>query len=188
MPADGAFGIFRRLEGVAALEFALVLPILCTMVFALFEIAQGVICYYKVVDAANSIADLIGQTPLQGGVGNTDFDNFYLAGEAIMSPRADTGFELAMASVTFDNNGLNPTVAWQVQRGGAAAMTDLTAASASLGSPNGSVIAVRASYSYRSPLDYFVTAPITLSQEVFAVPRALNKVPCPPPGSRQICN
>lgn len=180
--------ILRRHEGAAALEFALILPVLCLLVFALYEVAQGVICYYRVVDAANSVADLIGQTPRQGGVGNTDFDNFYLAGEAVMSAGTGSGLRLAMASVTFDNNGLNPTVAWQVQRGGAAAMTNLAAAAASLGSPNGSVIAVRATYAYNSPLDHFISSPITLSQQVFAVPRALDKVPCPPPGTSQSCN
>lgn len=180
--------LFGNAEGVAALEFAFILPVLCAMVFALYEISQGVICYYKVTDVANSVADLVGQAPLQGGVGNTDFDNFYLAGQAILSPGSGKGLQLAIASVTFDSKGLNPTVAWQVERGGAAAMTDLASAAAGLSSPNGSVIVVQASYSYASPLDFFLTSPITLSQQVFAVPRALNKVPCPPPGTSQTCN
>ena len=188
MRADRIFQIWRKQEGVAALEFAIMLPILCTMIFALYEIAQGVIYYYRVADAANSVADLIGQTPLQTGVGTADFDNFYLAGQAIMSPGAGNGLQLAMASVTFDNKGLNPTVAWQVERGGAAAMTNLVAAATSLGSPNGSVIAVRATYSYHSLLQYLITSPITLSQQAFAVPRAENTIPCPPPGSTQTCN
>ncbi len=106
----------------------------------------------------------------------------------MMSPNSGAPLQLAIASVTFDNKGLNPIVAWQVERGNAAEMNDATSAAASLGSPNGSVIVVRATYAYASLLDYFITSPITMSQQVFAQPRVANKIPCPPPSSGQTCN
>ncbi len=172
--------------GVVAIEAAFALPILCMMVFGMYEIAQAVICYYKLIDAANSIADLIGQTTnAEGGVGNTDFDNFYMAGQLIMSPNAAAALKLDIASVKFNSSGAGGTVAWQVRRGGASSIPNatLTAATSTLGVASGSVIVVQATYSYTSALNYFITSPITLTFQSFAVPRNMLQVPCPAAGS-----
>jgi len=177
--------------GVAAIEFAIALPVLCMMVFGVYEITQAIICYYKVVDAASSIADLIGQTTVaEGGVGNTDFDNFYTAGQMIMSPAAGTNLKLDIASVTYNANGAGAKVAWQVQRGGASklANTTLKALVSTLGVASGSVIIVQAQYAFTSPLNYFITAPITMTFQAFAIPRNLPQLACPPSGSGESCS
>ncbi len=151
--------------GAVAIEFAIALPVLCMMVFGVYEIAQAVICYYKLIDAASSIADLVGQTTVSaGGVGNNDFDNLYTAGEMIMSPNTGSALKLNIASVTFNSSGAGATVAWQIERGGASAMgnTTLTGAVSTLGVASGSVIVVKGTYSFTSALNYFITSPITM--------------------------
>jgi Flp pilus assembly protein TadG len=177
--------------GVAAIEFAIALPVLCMMVFGVFEITQAVICYYKLVDAANSIADLIGQTTVsEGGVGNTDFDNFYTAGQMIMAPNSGAALQLDIASITYNSKGAGTTVAWQVRRGGASKIANATlkSAASTLGVANGSVIIVTATYSFTSPLDYFITSAITMSFEAFAIPRNMAQLSCPPSGSGESCS
>lgn len=177
--------------GVAAIEFAIALPVLCMMVFGVYEITQAIICYYKVVDAASSIADLIGQTTVaEGGVGNTDFDNFYTAGQMVMSPNSGTPLKLNIASITYNSTGGGATVAWQVERGGASAVgsSTLTSAVSTLGVASGSVIVVKASYSFTSPLNYFVTSAITMSYQAYAIPRNVLKLACPPSGSGESCS
>lgn len=177
--------------GVAAIEFAIALPVLCMMVFGVFEITQAIICYYKVVDAASSIADLIGQTSVsEGGVGNTDFDNFYTAGQMIMSPDSGAPLQLNIASVTFNSSGTGAKVAWQVERGGASKMgtSALTSAVSTLGVAKGSVIIVNASYSFTSPLNYFITSAITMSFQAYAIPRNMLKIACPASGSGESCS
>ena len=181
--------LYRDCRATVAVEFALALPILCAMIFALYEVAAGIITYLKVDDVAYTVSDLIGQTlPNPGGVGNTDFDNLYLAGQLIMQPNTGTPLGLAIASVTFDGKGQNPTVAWQVERGGAKAMTNAASLVTSLGTPNGSVIVVQATYSYTSLLNFFITTPITVSSQVFAQPRSVTQVACPPSGSSETCS
>ncbi len=181
--------LFGDRKGVAAIEFAFALPILCMMVFALYEISEGVICYYKLVDAANSVADLVGQTTTtEGGIGNTDFNNLYTAGQMIMSPDSGSTLKLAIASVTFNSTGKSGQVAWQVERGGAAEMTNAVTATANLGIANGSVIVVQGIYTYTSALNYFVKKPISMSYQAFALPRNMATIPCPPPNSSQSCN
>jgi Flp pilus assembly protein TadG len=179
----------RDRRATVAIEFAFALPILCGMVFTLWEVTQGVICYMKVIDAANSMNDLIGQTSsAQGGVGNQDFDNLYIAGQMVMAPNTASYLGFAIASVTFDSTGHNPVVAWQVERGGAAAMNNLVSFVNGLGTNNGSTIVVQATYSYHSLLNYFFTAPITLTAQIASGPRNMTVIPCPPPSGLQTCN
>ena len=183
--------LFRDHGGVAAIEFAFALPILCMMVFGMYEVSQGVVCYYKMIDAANSIADLVGQTTVaQGGLGNTDFDNLYTAGQLVMSPNAGANLKLDIASVTFNAAGTRATQAWQVERGGqsAIAAATLQAAALALVVKSGSVIVVQASYSYTSALNYFITTPISMTYQTFAFPRNLPQIACPPPSSAETCN
>ena len=190
--------MFRRfralcadIRGVAAIEFAFALPILCLMVFALFEVAQGISCYYKLMDAANSVADLIGQTTSsEGGVGNTDFNNYYVAGQLVMSPNPPSPLQLAMASITFNSTGQFSSVAWQITRGSATKMSNaaLQTATTSLSVTNGSVIVVQATYKYTSVLNYFIKTPITMTYDAYALPRNMNSIPCPPPSGAEPCS
>jgi Flp pilus assembly protein TadG len=181
--------LLRDCHATIAIETAFALPILCGMVFTLWEVTQGVICYMKVIDAANSINDLIGQTTsAQGGVGNSDFDNLYIAGQMVMAPNTPGYLGYAIASVTFDANGKNPTVAWQVERGGATAMNNLTTFVNGLGTANGSTIVVQTTYSYYSLLNYFFKSPITLTSQIAAGPRNMTVIPCPPPSGLETCN
>jgi Flp pilus assembly protein TadG len=186
--------LLRDCRAIAAIEMAFALPVMCMMTFSLYEVTQGVICYMKVADVANSVADLIGQTNLaQGGVGNTDFDNFYLAGQLIMNPSSGSGLGVSVASVYFDNNGQNPVENWHVERGGATPMINATAFVSTLGTANGSSIVVKITYTYTSALNYFLQAPINLSVQVAAQPRNLipptykTGIPCPPANGSQSC-
>ncbi|HEY1798454.1 MAG TPA: TadE/TadG family type IV pilus assembly protein [Stellaceae bacterium] len=177
--------------GVAAIEFAIALPVLCMMVFGVYEVTQAIICYYKLVDAASSIADLIGQTTVaEGGVASGDFDNLYSAGQMIMSPSSGTPLKVDFASVTYNSSGSGATVAWQTRRGGAAKIsnTTLTSAASTLGVASGSVIIIQATYSFTSPLDYFLTSPLTMTFQAFAIPRNMLQVSCPPSSSGLSCS
>lgn len=184
-------GVLGDRAGAVAIEFAIALPVLCMMVFGVYEIAQAVICYYKLIDAASSIADLVGQTTVAaGGVGNNDFDNLYTAGEMIMLPNTGSTLQLNIASITFNSLGTGATVAWQIERGGASAVAKATLKTAvsTLGVASGSVIIVKGTYSFSSALNYFITAPLTLTFQAYAVPRNMLQIACPPSGSGESCS
>ena len=191
MPRRLICAVLGDRAGVAAIEFAIALPVLCMLVFAVFEITQAIICYYKLVDAASSIADLIGQTTVaEGGVASAEFTSLYSAAQMVMSPNSGTPLELDIASITYNSSGAGATVAWQIQRGGASKLANgtLTSAASTLGVASGSVIIVQATYSFTSPLDYFLTSPVTMSFQAFAIPRNMLQIPCPPSGSGLSCS
>ena len=198
-PRGGLLRRLRRLLGdgcaTVSIEFAFALPILCAMTFALYEITQGVITYMKVVDVANTVSDLIGQVlTAQTGVGNTDFDNYYIAGQLVLAPNTGN-LKLAIASVYYNSTGANPTVAWHVERGGAAAISNATTFVSGLGTANGSTIVVQTTYTYSSLLNYFITTPIVISAEVAGQPRNFlpiagypQGIPCPPTIGSETCS
>ncbi|HTZ36189.1 MAG TPA: hypothetical protein VMB84_09215 [Stellaceae bacterium] len=187
--------LLRNCRATAAIEFAFALPVLCAMVFSLYEVTEGVICYMKVVDVANTVSDLIGQVSIaQGGVGNTDFNNYYTAGQMVMSPSSGSNLGLAIASVYYDSTGKTATLAWQVTRGSGASISNATSFVSGLGTANGSTIIVRASYTYTSLLDYFLTSPIVITAQVAGQPRNLlppaykTGTPCPPASGSESCS
>jgi len=93
--------LLRDSRATVAIEFAFALPILCLMTFGLYEVTEGVITYMKVVDVANTVADLMGQTTIAaGGVGNSDFDNYYVAAQLVMMPSTGNNLGIAIASST----------------------------------------------------------------------------------------
>jgi Flp pilus assembly protein TadG len=197
---DGALpcrlaGFLSDCHATVAIEFALALPIPCMMIFGMYEVTGGIICYMKVVRAASTVADLVGQTSIvQGGVGNNDFDNYYIAGQLVMTPSSGSDLGLAIASVYYGSTGANPTLSWQVERGGAAAMTNATSFVSGLGTANGSTIVVQASYTYTSLLNYLITSPIVITAQVAAQPRSLRPptftkgIPCPPASGSKTCS
>jgi Flp pilus assembly protein TadG len=189
--------ILRDCRATVAIEFAFALPILCLMVFALYEVTQGVITYMKVVDVANTVGDLIGQIPggTGNGVGNIDFNNYYTAGQMVMYPSSGSNLALAITSVYYNSSGASPTVAWSIERGGAAAITNPTGFVGGLGTANSSTIIIQATYTYTSLLNYFITSPIVITSEVVAQPRNFlpqtgydQGIPCPPPSGLETCD
>lgn len=185
--------LLRDCRATIAVEFSFALPILCALTFSLYEVTEGVICYMKVVDVAHTVADLIAQTP-PTGIGSTEFNNYYIAGQLVMTPSSGSNLGFAVASVYYGPGGNTPTIAWQIQRGGAAAISNATSFVSGLGSTNGSTVIVQATYTYTSLLDYFITSPIVITSEVseqprYAIPGTSNDgIPCPPTDGSDSCS
>jgi Flp pilus assembly protein TadG len=170
--------LWRQHGGTVAAEFAVVMPVLLVMLLGVFEVSQALIVYMKVIDVADTVSDLVAQ---QKQVASSDIDNYYIAGQLVMTPSAGSGLGLAVASVTFDPNTGKPSVAWQVTEGGAAPMSDAAAAATGLGSPGDSVIEAQATYTYTSPLKYLIPQGITMSSRIFSRPRVVFTIPCTAP-------
>jgi hypothetical protein len=111
-----------------------------------------------------------------------------------MTPSTGTNLGFAVASVYFNSSGAGPTVAWQIQRGGSAAITNATSFVNGLGSDSGSTIVVQATFTYTSLLDYFITSPIVITSEVseqprYAIPPSNTEgIPCPPTNGSDTCS
>ena len=172
------YNLWKERAGTATIEFAFVLPILLVMFCGVFEVSQAIIVYMKLIDAADTVSDLVAQ---QKQIASSDINNYYLAGQLVMAPSPGAGLGLTVASVVFDPNTGNPAVAWQVVRGGALPMPDAAAAATGLGSKGDSVIEANVTYTYTSALKYLLPNAITMSSRVFSRPRQVQTIPCTSP-------
>lgn len=190
-------------RGVASLEFAIVLPIMLSLLFATYELTQLVRAQLKVDSAAQAIADMVAQQAAGVTSGTSgSLGNFCTAGGLMMTPfPVDTGgtgtssanaFSLAVASVTnYTSSGA--TLDWESDRSctvtaaalGNTATALATGSSTNLiptaGAPGDSVIIVKVSYVYDSPIQYFFPGLITLTHTAFARPRNDGVVACSAP-------
>jgi Flp pilus assembly protein TadG len=178
--------LWRKSGGSAAIEFAFVLPVLIVMFMGVFELSQGLVVYMKVIDVADTVSDLVAQ---QKQVAVSDINNYYIAGQLVMTPSPGAGLGLAVASVKFDPTTGAASVDWNATRGGASTITNVANAATGLGlqcvgtppaggGPCDSVIAAQASYTYNSALSYLIQQPITIKALVFSRPRAVFSIPC----------
>jgi Flp pilus assembly protein TadG len=115
----GAFsGAISRLrkstEGVGAVEFALIVPILLIIYLMSFEITVAISVVRKVTRSASDIADLTTQ--------KSPIDKSYLAtmpyvANAILAPYSSTGLTVKISGITVDSLSV-AKIAWSWQTGG----------------------------------------------------------------------
>jgi Flp pilus assembly protein TadG len=168
-------GRFRKSKsGVAAVEFALVAPVMVTLLLGTVELCNALSCHQKVTMLASTGADLVAQAT---SVSATDMSNVFSAVDAIIYPFATANTKIVISSVVSDGNG-GGTVDWSKQQN-ATALT--TGSSVTL--PNGlmpkdqcganacSVIFVQVTYEYSSPFGKFFLGTVPMTDSFYARPR-----------------
>jgi Flp pilus assembly protein TadG len=103
---------FRRdSKGLAALEFALILPVLITMLFGMGELSLAVFCRTTITQVASTVADLMAQESAPTG---TDLSNVYAAANTILYPYypnlSSSKPKIRITSVIFDTSTNSTTV------------------------------------------------------------------------------
>jgi len=175
--------LVRDRSGIAAVEFALVLPILLTLFLGSYELSSLLLAYLKLESAAESAADLVAQTVTGTVLQSTDFTNITNAVDQIMVPFATSGnsMKIAYASVTY-NTG-SPVINWHTEVHGAPAISVSSlphgAAATNMGtnSTADSVVVAQVTYSYASPITYALATSYTLTEAAYVRPRYVACVP-----------
>ena len=88
-----------RQEGVAAVEFALILPVMLLMYFGSAELTKGILINRKVTIATRSISDLLAQTQ-SPPVTDATINQIFSAGNAVMGSDS-TGLKMTLSSIKF---------------------------------------------------------------------------------------
>ena len=181
-------GLASDRTGTAAVEFALLFPIMLALFIGTYEVENVLMADLKVTAAAETAADLVAQTTATyGALQATDFTNFTSATAAVLSPMPvgtnNNLVKIAFASVTYSTG--TPVIDWHVEENGATAITTTSVPNGTsltnLGSAtNGSldsVIVVQLQYTYSSPISYVMSSSYTLSEAAFNRPRYVTCVP-----------
>lgn len=105
-------------RGVAATEFALILPFMLTLYFGCAEITKGVMASRKVNLAARAMSDLIAQQASGVAVDNTTLQNVFTASRQILSPYSTSTLKMTISGVQAqtktDNTCCDAKVKWTV--------------------------------------------------------------------------
>lgn len=171
-------GFLRDRRGAAAVELALLSPILCILFLGTVEVTQLIRVKTKMTLAAQAIQTMVAA---QSTATASSLALAYTGGQAVMTPFSGGALTATIASVGFGSSGSASSVTWQVVEGAAAGMSTATACTAaaqmSLGSD--SVIVVYATYRYQPVLSYLLGSSYVLTQTAYGRPRNVSGISGP---------
>src|SRR6202048_605483 len=102
-----AINLLEDRSGIAATEFAVIVPVMLVMFFGTLEFSSGVAVERKVCFMARTLSDLTSQSL---SVSNTDLTNFFAASTGIMSPYSSTPTNSTITELCVDPSTLNEQV------------------------------------------------------------------------------
>lgn len=183
-PTPGG-NLARDRSGVAAIEFALIFPVMLILFIGSFETTNLVLASMKLEASAETATDLVAQTRVNTVLQTTDFTNITNAAKQVLTPLPTSGSQLKMAyaSVTYSTG--SAVIDWHYEVNSATAITTANipnnASLANLGTATSgstdSVIIVKLTYAYSSPISYVLGPSYTLTESAFNRPRYMNCVP-----------
>jgi Flp pilus assembly protein TadG len=168
----------RDTRGVAAVEFALVVPMVIIVYAGGFEIAQAATLYRKVTDTTVQLANVTSQYTT---VADPDLNTILGASAEIMEPYSTGPLTIVLSEVGTDASS-NAKVVWS--RGYPVACNNLATGSvvtmpAGLASPNSYYILVQTNYTYTTSIGSAFVSNIPMHDQVFMIPRESASIPGP---------
>lgn len=157
--------------GLAAVEFALIVPVMITLYFGTIETTNALTAARRVTNVAETAADLTAQATT---VSASDIADIFAASTAILTPFPTSAVKITISSVVASSSSAtNTTVAWSQAYGGATARATNSAVTLPTGltTAGSSVIMVEVVYTYTSPIGTFITGPISMSEVAYLKPR-----------------
>ncbi len=166
---------WKNEDGVAALEFALCLPLLTVLFFGTIEISLLVEADRRVTTTASTIADLVART---NEVNYCEIEDIFYASSRIIRPKQASKVKMRLSSVVEDSKTGKTVVEWSQGRNGMPAYASGKELTVNAGiMPNdGSVIFAEIEYNYDTPFQYVISSASKLTQHFYLRPRQANKV------------
>ncbi len=160
--------LVRNERGSAAVEFAVIVPIMLTLFFGMVEFSSGVAVDRKVTLVARTMSDLVSQS---SSVSDTDLTNITTTGKAIMTPYPTAPLKTTVSELYVDPTTLTAKVKWS--KGSAARGLDTTVAIPTALKIGGTyLIYAEVDYKYVPTIGYVMAkAGITLSDFTYTRPR-----------------
>jgi Flp pilus assembly protein TadG len=168
-------------DAVAAIEAAVLFPLMASLFFGTIDIGAGLTLNQKVLNATQMVADLLARNQV---VDDAALSNSVAGGQLALLPynMNDMGYDVA--GIQFVNATLTPTVKWRATCKMTANSNVVTGATG-LGAQNEGVIAVTIKYIYVPYFSGFMTGNIDMQEVSYArgrkggyVSRTGSNVPC----------
>jgi Flp pilus assembly protein TadG len=172
---------FRRTrEGTAAVEFALILPVMIVLFFGVVEVSMALSCRSDVINVASTTADLTAQASTMS---SADVTNVFNAASAILYPYNASAAKITVTSIAYDPDTASMTagkVAWSCASSGSGYSKGTTISLPDgLMTDNGSVIMAEVTYDYTSPTTLTMGTSMTMQNTFYAKPRRVAQITGP---------
>jgi Flp pilus assembly protein TadG len=165
---SSALGLIGDRRGIAAIEFAMIVPVMLVMFFGVVEFSSGVAVDRKVTLMARTLSDLTSQST---SVSDTDLSNFFAASGAIMTPYDSTPVKATITELYVDPTTHKARVQWSKGSSPRAAKTIVTIPG-DIAVDDTYLIFSEVSYLYTPAVGYLIAkAGITLSDVAYTRPR-----------------
>lgn len=165
--------LFRDRRGVAAVEFALIFPLMITFYLGAVESSNMLTANRRVTSVAYTAADITAQAI---SVSNSDMTDIFSASSAILRPFSTTPLSIRVSSVVANSSGVNKVVWSDGYHIGGRAVNSTMTLPAGLTSPGTSVIVAEVTYLYSSPISGTVTESLTFTDTAYLKPRRAAQV------------
>ncbi|MGH6926590.1 MAG: TadE/TadG family type IV pilus assembly protein [Propylenella sp.] len=157
-------------RGMAAVEFALILPILVVLWIGGVEMTQALSIDRRLNNLASAVGDLSARSKQ---LTYSDVDNIFDIGPGAMFPYSATGMQMRVTAVNISSGG-SASVAWSRADGTSAYADNQNMNSlvpAALRVPDSQVIMAEVYYTYTPAVGYVITGDLDLDDRMFFVPR-----------------
>ncbi|MDG1826570.1 MAG: pilus assembly protein [Henriciella sp.] len=165
-------GLLRAKDGISAVEFALIAPLMMLIYFACIELSLMMVLDRKVTTSTATLGDLTARAAV---VTDDDLDDIFQATRMIFQPNDVKVARMRISSI-YDDDGVNK-VAWSDGCGLSSYPEDQSVTIPNgLVPSGGSIIMAEIEYDYNSVLGYFFTTTQTLTDEFYLRPRRVDFV------------
>jgi Flp pilus assembly protein TadG len=167
----------KATEGLAAIEFAFIAPVLIILFFGTVEVCNALICRQKVTTVAASASDLVAQ---DSTITTAQIQDVFSALNSIIYPFPTSTSQIVITSIKNDPNHAGQYVVDWSQASSGTAHTPGASISvpAGLVTASGSVILSEVNYTYTPLATHFFTGPFTMSDSFYSRPRKSAFVTC----------
>ena len=164
----------RDRRGIAAVEFALLVPFLLLVYVGSVQLLDGIRVNRQVVMASSTVANVVSQyTTISAG---TEMPDILAASIQTLAPYPPERATIVVSSINIDNRG-RATVVWSHARNGQAReVGQRVTLPDGLAADNSSVILGEASYRYTPIVDFLEFGEMTLTSATVMVPRSGNPI------------
>jgi Flp pilus assembly protein TadG len=160
---------FRRDQrGLAAVEFAMLLPLMLTLYLGGVEVSQAISVDRKVSLTARAVADLVAQGT---NINNSEMTNILNAAKAVAAPYPDSNLKVTVSSIKIDANK-KATVEWSdAFNATARAKNSTVTVPDGLSIANTWIVWAEVSYAYTPTVGYVITGTMNLTDQIYMRPR-----------------
>jgi Flp pilus assembly protein TadG len=186
----GPVRLYRRFiastRGVAAIEFAAILPVLVVMLLATFDGGNAIAVYMKMRYATYVLASVTNQYSTAMPIQAANMTGIMSATTAVLAPYSSTPLAAVISELKITAaKATTATVRWSATQNGTALAagatvnlpTGISASTNTCGTYPCYLILAQVSYTFTPLFGYFAKGGITLSDTVYATPRSSQCVP-----------